>query len=108
MSNTPKPAKACRIEVLVDAPLLRRIKEISDAVGNRGYTVLPTLEGAGLSGEWFDERISGGAGSRVIFLTITSASKADEFIGRLTPLLDSHGLIVTRSDVEVIRSERFQ
>ncbi|MEO0328021.1 MAG: hypothetical protein AAF217_05420 [Pseudomonadota bacterium] len=103
-----KTSTACRIEVLVDLPLLRRIKEISTEVGNPGYTVLPTLEGAGHSGIWFDERVSGGAGSRVIFLTITSDEKADQFVTALEPLLESHGLIVTRSTVDVIRSERFQ
>lgn len=96
-----------RIEVLVDAPLLRKIRSIAEECGLSGYTVIPTLEGSGHGGRWFDERVTGGAGSKVIFLTITGEEKAQAFIDALTPLLEPYSLIVTRSDVEVIRSGKF-
>ena len=96
-----------RIEVLVDAPLLRKIRQLSEQCGISGYTVLPTLEGGGHGGRWFDERVTGGAGSKVIFLPITSEQKAQDFIDALIPLLETYSLIVTRSDVEVLRGGKF-
>ena len=96
-----------RIEVLVDAPLLRRVKGFATDAGIEGYTVLPTLEGRGGSGEWQDERVSGGAGSKVIFLTIVSEQRASAFLDLLEPLLEAYGLIVSVSDADVIRPEKF-
>lgn len=96
-----------RIEVLVDAPLLRRVKEFAAEAGISGYTVLPTLEGMGGSGAWRDERVSGGVGSKVIFLTIVSEQRASAFIDLLEPLLDTYGLIVSVADADVIRPLKF-
>ena len=96
-----------RIEVLVDMPLLRRVKGFAEEAGIEGYTVMPTLEGRGEGGPWKDERVSGGAGSKVIFLTIVSEERASAFLDLLEPLLDSYGLIVAVADAEVIRPEKF-
>ena len=96
-----------RMEVLVDAPLLRRVKAMADEAGIKGYTVLPTLEGKGGGGEWHDERVSGGAGSKVIFLTIVSEKRGSAFLDLLEPLLESYGLIVSVSDADVIRPDKF-
>lgn len=96
-----------RIEVLVDRPLLKRVKALAVDAELNGFTVLPTLEGAGNGGEWFDERVSGGAGSKVIFLTIQTEEKASRFLDLLEPLLESYGLIVAVSTSEIIRPEKF-
>ncbi|MEM9278568.1 MAG: hypothetical protein AAGA76_08335 [Pseudomonadota bacterium] len=77
-----------RIEVLVDAPLLKRVKTMAEEAGIIGYTVIPTLEGKGAQGEWRDERVSGGVGSKVIFLTIVSEERATAFLDQLEPILD--------------------
>jgi len=100
-------SKRKRIEILVDAPLLRRLKTMATDVGIKGYTVLPTLEGAGARGSWSDERVSGGAGSKVIFLTVTGPKRTDAFVEKLKPLLEPYGLVITIGDVEVLRPEKF-
>ena len=96
-----------RVEVLVDAPLLKRIKECAEGAGIIGYTVIPTLEGKGNQGEWRDERVSGGVGSKVIFLTIVSEERASAFLDLLEPMLDPYGIIVSVMTADVIRSEKF-
>jgi PII-like signaling protein len=96
-----------RIEVLVDKPLLRRIKALAADSGIIGYTVLPTLEGNGAQGEWQDERVSGGVSSKVIFLTLVSEDKASDFLDRIEPILQSHGLIVSVSQADIIRPDKF-
>lgn len=96
-----------KTEVLVDMPLLARIEKFAAAAGINIYTVLPTRGGSNESGRWFDDRVTGGAGTKVVFAAISSEAKSDQLIEALEPLLDSYGIIVTRSDVEVIRSEKF-
>lgn len=95
-----------RIEVLVDAPLVRRVLDAAMSAAVTGYTLLPTLGGAGEGGVWTDDQISG-AEAKVMFLTVTSAEKADALIEALAPLLESHGLILMISDVDVVRGGKF-
>lgn len=95
-----------RIEVLVDAPLARRVVAAAAAAGVTGYTLLPTLGGSGERGAWTDDQITG-AESKVIFLTVTSEQKADALVEALTPLLESHGLILMMSEVDVVRGSKF-
>ncbi|MGB7337222.1 MAG: hypothetical protein WBD01_15655, partial [Salaquimonas sp.] len=71
------------------------------------YTVLPTRGGSSEQGRWFDDRVTGGAGTKVLFSALSSKAKSDALIEALEPLLETYGIIVTRSDVEVIRSEKF-
>lgn len=96
-----------RTEVLVDMPLLARIEKIAQSAGINIYTILPTRGGSNEQGRWFDDRVTGGAGTKVLFSAISSDEKSDALIEALEPLLDTYGIIVTRSDVEVIRSEKF-
>ena len=48
-----------RIEVLVDAPLARRVVEAARISGISAWTMLPTLEGEGKGGHW--TKISAGS-----------------------------------------------
>ncbi len=95
-----------RIEVLVDAPLARRVVEVAKSVGIVGYTVLPTLEGEGTHGHWSDDQVSG-ALAKVLFLSVTSEPKAKAFMEAIEPLLESHGLVFLLSTVDVIRGKKF-
>ncbi len=95
-----------RIEVLVDAPLVRRVAAAAASVGVTRYTLLPTLGGAGERGAWSDDQVSG-ADAKVIFLTVTSEEKASALIDALTPLLESYGLILMTSVVDVVRGGKF-
>lgn len=96
-----------KIEILVDKPLLRRIRALADEAGASGFTVLPTLAGDGKSGRWDDDQITGGAGSKVIFTTIMSETAANALLTALQPLLDRYSLIVAVTDVGIIRSTKF-
>ena len=42
-----------------------------------------------------------------MFLAITGAEHAEAFTDRLAPLLESHHLLLMSSDVEVVRSGKF-
>lgn len=95
-----------KIEILCDLPLLRRITAAAEAVGVSGYTLLPTLGGAGSHGRWSDDQVTG-AEAKVMFVSITDEARAAALIDTLAPLLESHGLILVTSSVEVVRAEKF-
>ncbi|WP_196260210.1 DUF190 domain-containing protein [Pelagibacterium limicola] len=96
-----------KIEVLVDAPLVRLVVAAAKEAGVTGHTLLRALGGEGSGGAWREDRVTGAADTKLVFLTVTTADAADRLVEALTPLLDSYRLIVWRSPVEVIRSERF-
>ncbi len=95
-----------RIEVLVDAPLVRLVVAAAHAAGVSGYTLMPTLGGEGRQGVWSDDQVTG-AQAKVLFLAITTDEKSQRLLDQLMPLLDSHGLVVLSSPVDVIRKEKF-
>jgi PII-like signaling protein len=102
----PTTVTRTRIEVLVDAPLVRRLVAAADEVGVSGWTVLPTVMGRGASGAWSDDELSG-ASAKQLFMTVTSADKADRLVTALAPLLDAYGLVLIVGEVQVVRGERF-
>jgi Nitrogen regulatory protein P-II len=95
-----------RIEVLVDAPLAPQLARLALQAGITGHTLIRTDSGQGHSGEWSEDLISG-ATAKYLFLTVANSESATRFLDSLEPLLESHGLVVLRSIVDVIRPERF-
>lgn len=95
-----------KIEILVDMPLLRRVTEAAAAAGVSGHTLLPTLGGTGQGGSWADDQVSG-AQTKVMFVTVAAEQKAQALIAALAPLLDSHGIVLTTSIVDVVRGGKF-
>lgn len=94
-----------RIEVLVDRAQVNRVTAAIDEVGITGWTVLPVSSGKGREGGWREERVMGTDKSLVV--TIASLENAQQLAKSLSPILTSHGLLLTMWDVEVIRGERF-
>ena len=94
-----------RIEILADAPLLPRLLAILDSSEIGGYTVLPALSGAGSTGHWNEDRLTGT--SKIVVMAIASDDHAALLVDRLAPLLDSHRLLLTIATVEVVRGDRF-
>lgn len=95
-----------RVEILLDAPLAPRLIQAAADVGIAGYTLIPVQSGAGRSGTWRDDRVTG-AETKIIFLTIASEEKAAKFVDLLAPHLGDYGMLLTLSDVQVVRGERF-
>jgi PII-like signaling protein len=95
-----------RIEVLVDAPLVPELVSLLEKHGIHGHTVMPTLSGQGVSGSWSDDLITS-AQHKVALLTVAEPARAEGFIDDLRPLLDSYGLLVMISPVNVLRPEKF-
>lgn len=90
-----------RIEIFVDQPLLRRIIGLATESGVEEYIILPILGGKSLQGRWQDDQVTGGAGSKVIFLTYLNEEVAEKFIQTLRPLMKEYGLFIASSNSEV-------
>lgn len=97
---------AKRLEILADAPLVRRICAAADAAGVTNYRLIPTLGGRGDHGVWRQDALTG-ATDKVLFVTIAAADKAAALVEAIAPLLDSYDLLLTVGDVEVVRGGRF-
>jgi hypothetical protein len=95
-----------RVEILIDTPLAPRLIRAAADAGIAGYTLIPVQSGAGQGGAWRDDAVSGAA-SKSIFLTIASEEKAARFVDALAPNLGAYGMLLTMSDCQVVRGERF-
>ncbi len=95
-----------RIEILVDMPLVRRVTALAEQHGITAYSILPVIGGMGSRGRWSDDQLTG-AEAKAMFIAISSDAHSDAFIDAVTPLLESHGLILLISPVEVIRGTKF-
>ncbi|MBB5516975.1 nitrogen regulatory protein PII [Rubricella aquisinus] len=99
------PAK--RIEIIIEAPLLRRLTDALDKADVPGYTVLPVLAGSGKSGPWSREGQVSSAGGMASVTLVTTVERADQVLETAFAVVQPHIGIVSVTDCEVIRPARF-
>ena len=63
-----------RIEIIIEAPLSRRMTEQLDRAGVTGYSIIPLLGGKGLSGSWSSDGQIGRASGMIAIICITDAA----------------------------------
>jgi len=95
-----------KIEILLDAPLVPRLVEIARQAGITGYTIFPTLGGAGQGGLWSEDLVAG-ADSKVLFWTVVSPDKAAALQDAIAPLLTAYGMVWVATAADVLRPGRF-
>ena len=99
--------KAKRIEIIIEAPMQSRLTRALDAAEVSGYTLLPVLGGSGRSGPWtIDGQISS-AGGMVHVLCIVMEDKVDSVLEIAFGIVEKHLGIVSVSDCDIVRPERF-
>lgn len=96
-----------RLEILVEAPIAKKVAALLQAKGAHGYTILPTLGGLGHDGAWSSDGQISSAGQMVMILCILDQSVQDAVLDELFPLLSRQIGTVSVSDCEVVRRERF-
>lgn len=94
-----------RLELIVDLELAEWLADEAHAVGITHFTIVPTLSGKGVHGRWRNDGV-GGQG-KCLFLSVTSAERANALIDRIGPILSDYRIVMDMSDVEVLRGERF-
>ena len=96
-----------RIEIIIEAPLSRRMTEQLDRAGVTGYSIIPMIGGKGLSGSWSSEGQIGRASGMVAIICITDATLADAVLEQIFQIVNRQMGVVSIADVAVIRPEHF-
>ena len=96
-----------RLEAFIEAPVLHRFIGILEAQGVRGYSVLPVVSGFGADGVWSREGSVTAAGQMVAVVCIVSPEALEPLLDKAFAMLSRHMGIVSVSDCEVMRGDRF-
>ncbi len=99
--------QAKRVAIIIEAVMERRLTETMKDCGVTGWTVLPVLGGSGRSGEWSREGQVSRAGGMVQVLCVIKPERLDPLLEAVFQVVDRHIGVVTVSDVEVLRAERY-
>ena len=94
-----------KLEIIIEAPVLRRLEAIMTEEGVRGWSVFSSIEGAGASGEWRGDFTA--ATQKRLVIAVTNEAAAERVLQRLLPFLEDYPGVVCVSDVQVLRPERF-
>ncbi len=97
-----------RIEIVVEAPVLSRLTRALREAGAQGFTVLPAAGGDGRSGPWSREGQVGAAGAIAVVVCLAAPEDAERLTEAAFAVLAPHIGVVSISDAEVIRPERFR
>ena len=99
------PAK--RVEIIVEAIMERQITRALTEGGVTGFTVLPVMGGSGRSGTWTREGNVSRAGGMVAVVCLIAPPRLDRLLEALFPVLDAHIGVVSVTDTQILRAERF-
>ncbi len=98
------PAK--RVEIIIEAPMETRLTAALEKAGVSGFTVLPVLGGSGRSGRWTREGQVGRAGM-VAVICLVRPDRLDTLLEAAFAVVERHIGVVSITDTEVLRAERF-
>ncbi len=99
--------QAKRVEIIIEAVMEKRLTEALSAAGVTGYTVLPVSGGSGRSGEWSREGQVGRAGGMVAIICLIRPERLDSLLKTAFDVVERHIGVVSITDTQVIRAERF-
>jgi nitrogen regulatory protein PII len=98
------PAK--RVEIIIEAPMERRLTEALTEAGVTGFTVLPVLGGSGKSGIWSRDGQVGRSGM-VAFVCLVRPERLEGLLDAAFAVVERHIGVVCVTDAQVLRAERF-
>lgn len=99
--------QAKRIEIIIEAPLARRLTDALTEAGVTGYTILPVLGGSGRSGRWTREGQVSSAGGMVAVVCLIAPERLDALLDAAFAVVERHIGVVSITDCEILRAERF-
>ncbi|MDX8346683.1 MULTISPECIES: DUF3240 family protein [unclassified Cognatiyoonia] len=97
---------AKRVEIVIEAPLERRLTDALTSAGVTGYTILPVRGGSGRSGKWTREGQVGRAGM-VAVVCLIKPERLDGLLDAAFAVVEKHIGVVSITDAQVVRAERF-
>jgi nitrogen regulatory protein PII len=98
--------KAKRVEIIIEAPMEKRLTEALVKAGVTGFTILPVLGGSGRSGQWTREGQVGRAGM-IAVICLIRPERLDQLLDAAFAVVERHIGVVSITETEVLRAERF-
>ncbi|MFC6486634.1 P-II family nitrogen regulator [Nitratireductor sp. GCM10026969] len=102
-----KMHNAKRVEIIIEAVMERQLTNALNDAGVTGYTVLPVSGGSGRSGQWSREGQVGRAGGMVAVICLIRPERLDGLLEAAFAVVERHIGVVSVSDTQVLRAERF-
>lgn len=99
--------KAKRVAIIIEQVMQKRLTDVLMQAGVTGWTVLPVLGGSGRSGAWSREGQVSRASGMVQVVCVIRPDRLDDLLEAAFRVVDRHIGIVSISDCEVLRAERF-
>lgn len=99
--------KAKRVEITIESMMESRLTEAIREADVTGYTIMPVKGGSGRSGEWSRAGQVGRAGGMVSVVCIIRPERLDALLDAAFGVVDRHIGLVTITDCEVLRADRF-
>ena len=96
-----------RLELIIERMALKRACNILEDAELTGYTVMSAMAGYGRGQRWTRDGDLSHAQDMVVAVTIGDADKIERALKDLHGLLGAHIGVLSVSDVEVLRPERF-
>ena len=97
---------AKRVEIVIEAPLERRLTDALTEAGVTGFTIMPVRGGSGRSGQWTREGQIGRAGM-VAVICLIKPERLDGLLEAAFTVVEKHIGVVSVTDAQVLRAERF-
>lgn len=97
---------AKRVEIVIEAPLERRLTDALTNAGVTGYTILPVRGGSGRSGQWSRSGQVGRSGM-VAVVCLIRPERLDPLLEAAFEVVEKHIGVVSITDAQVLRAERF-
>ena len=99
--------KAKRVAVIIEQVMQSRLTDAMEKAGVTGFSVLPVLGGSGRSGGWSRDGQVSRAGAMAQVICVIRPERLDALLEAAYSVVERHIGIVTISDCEVLRAERF-
>jgi len=98
---------AKRVEIIIEAPLERRLTDALDQADVTGYTILPVHGGAGRSGRWTRAGQISPAQGMVAVVCLIRPHRLDALLEAAFAVVKPHIGVVSVTEAQVLRAERF-
>ena len=98
---------AKRVEIIIEAALERRLTDTLTEAGVTGFTVLPVLGGSGASGQWSRDGQISRASGMVAVVCLIRPDRLEDLLSSAFAVVERHIGVVSITDAQVLRAERF-
>lgn len=96
-----------RLEIIIEKPALKRAGRVLKEAGVKGYTVFPAMAGYGDNMQWQRGTDLSASRDMVMIISILDGSVVTKAIDDLENLMGAHIAVLSISDVQVLRPEKF-